>query len=203
MRHVAALHRAKASTLRQNSLHCKKSAPPSERCSGAEEDHALLAHLDFSHNVAMFIDNSRASTGNRRTTVQRKFVKRGGMDGAIVRSFLQTRPGAHRPSICAGPSPYRGSADVLYVSKNHIVKCSRSIPRKMAGCYTLLRKTRLRLFMHHVVASSVGGADRLPSWIQSPSRPMIRNPSDGLSLSALAKVPNKPARFTYVNEQSQ
>jgi hypothetical protein len=79
------------------------------------------------------------------------------MDGAIVGSFLQTRPGAHRrPSICAGPSPFRGSAGVLYVSKNHTVKCSRSIPRKMAGCCALLRKTRLRLLMHHAVASSVG-----------------------------------------------
>ena len=99
------------------------------------------------------------------------------MDGAIVGSFLQTRPGAHRPLIYAVPSPFRGSADVLYVSKNHIVKCSRSIPR-MAGCYALLCKTRLRLLVRHVVAASTGGADRLPSLGYNP---VIRKPSDRFS----------------------
>jgi len=41
-------------------------------------------------------------------------------------------------------------------------------PRKMAGCYALLCKTRLGLLMRHVVAASIGGADRLPSLGYNP-----------------------------------
>jgi hypothetical protein len=40
---------------------------------------------------------------------------------------------------------------------------SRSIHRKIAGHCALLSNARLRLLMHHVVASSVGGAVRLPN----------------------------------------
>ena len=153
-----ALHRAKASNSPTVFFTLQKKRPAERTLQRGGRGSYAIGGSGFSHRVAMFVDNSRASTGNRRTPVQRKFVKRGGMDGAIVGSFLQTRPGAHRPLIYAGPSPFRGSADVLYVSKNHIVNRSRSIPRKMAVCYVLLSNALLRLLVHHVVASSVGGA---------------------------------------------